>query len=80
MRRDGVSLRDRRPVSGPSVEADEFRDALELALMVADGDAAWGDFSSALAALDAAEALDGVLPAEYETKRRLWQQELALAD
>jgi sulfide:quinone oxidoreductase len=80
MRRDGASLRDRRPVSGPSVEADEFRDALELALMVADGDAAWGDFSSALAALDAAEALDGVLPAEYETKRRLWQQELALAD
>jgi sulfide:quinone oxidoreductase len=78
MRRDGAALRDRRPVSAPAPETPESHDALELALLVADGDASWADYTSALAALDAAEALEGALPPEYETKRRMWQRELAL--
>jgi sulfide:quinone oxidoreductase len=44
-------------------------DARELALLLADCDARRGDYSSALAALDAAEALQGRLPHEYELKR-----------
>ena len=63
---------DRRPVAGPAVAPDEIADAVALALILADGDAEWGDFGAALAALDAAEALEGALPPEYETKRRLW--------
>ncbi|MGA2010121.1 MAG: FAD-dependent oxidoreductase [Solirubrobacteraceae bacterium] len=69
-------LTDRGPVAGPPLEDDEFADAVELALLLADGDADWGDYHSALAALDAAEALQGALPPEYETKRRIWLSEL----
>jgi len=58
------------------MDEDEFEDAVELALLLADGDADWGDYHSALAALDAAEALQGTLPPEYEAKRRLWLDEL----
>ena len=47
-------------------------DALELALLLAECDARWGDYASALSALEAAEAVQGVLPPEYETKRRQW--------
>lgn len=63
---------DRRPIPGPEVPAGEFADAVALALILADGDAAWGDYQAALAALDAAQALEGALPPEYETKRRMW--------
>lgn len=67
-----TAMADRTPVSGQAVSDEEFDDAIELALLLADGDARWGDYGSALAALDAAEALRGTLPPEYESKRRLW--------
>jgi sulfide:quinone oxidoreductase len=70
-------LRDRFAVSGPSPPGTERRDALELALLLADGDARWGDYLSALSALDAAEALEGALPPEYQTKRDIWMAEVA---
>jgi sulfide:quinone oxidoreductase len=65
-------LADRRAIPGPDLAEDEFADAVALALVLADGDAEWGDYGAALAALDAAEALQGMLPPEYEAKRRLW--------
>ena len=66
-------LADRFPVLGPEVSEAEQADALELALMLAGLDARWGDYRSALEALDAAEALQGALPPEYEAKRREWR-------
>jgi len=68
----GQPMSDRTPVPGPDVGDDEFEDAVSLVLMLADGDAEWGDYGAALSALDAAEALEGSLPPEYEAKRRLW--------
>lgn len=65
-------LTDRVAVPGPPVSDDEQQDALELALLLADADARWGDYASALNALDAAQALRGALPPEYEAKRRAW--------
>ncbi|MHB8696402.1 MAG: NAD(P)/FAD-dependent oxidoreductase [Solirubrobacteraceae bacterium] len=65
-------LVDRVAVPGPQVDDGEFQDALELALLLADCDARWGDYRSALSALDAAEALAGALPPEYAAKRREW--------
>jgi sulfide:quinone oxidoreductase len=66
-------LTDRVAVPGPPLPDDEYRDAVELALMLADADARWGDYGAALSALDAAEALQGALPPEYEAKRREWR-------
>lgn len=65
-------LADRVTVPGPPLPEAEFQDALELALLLADCDARWGDYAAALSALDAAEALQGALPPEYEAKRREW--------
>ncbi|MBV8217006.1 MAG: FAD-dependent oxidoreductase [Solirubrobacterales bacterium] len=72
--RSGV-LADRIPAAGPPVSDEEHADALSLALLLADCDARWGDYPSALNALDAAEALQGALPPEYEAKRREWRAE-----
>jgi len=72
-------LSDRVAVPGPPVTDFEYQDALALALVLADSDARWGDYASALSALDAAEALEGALPPEYEAKRRKWQAEQLLA-
>jgi sulfide:quinone oxidoreductase len=66
-------LRDRVAVPGPPLADDDYDDALELALLLADCDARWGDHASALNALAAAEALRGMLPPEYEAKRREWR-------
>jgi sulfide:quinone oxidoreductase len=68
-------LADRVAVPGPPVSDEEHEDALALALLLADCDARWGDYPSALNALDAAEALQGALPPEYEAKRRGWRAE-----
>ena len=58
---------------GGAAGSEEVDEALELALMLADCDARWGDLGSALEALDAAEALGGLrFPPEYEAKRRQW--------
>jgi sulfide:quinone oxidoreductase len=67
------ALTDRSPVSGPEISETERTDALELTLLLAGLDARWGDYRSALEALDAAEALEGALPPEYEAKRRQWR-------
>lgn len=61
---------------GFDVEA-EHRAAVDLSLVLADADAGWQDYGFALEWLDRVEALDGVLPAEYEEKRARWSQELA---
>jgi sulfide:quinone oxidoreductase len=54
------------------------RDALELALLMADEDAAMGDFAQALHALDAAAALSGgILPGEYAERREAWRARAA---
>jgi sulfide:quinone oxidoreductase len=66
-------LIDRAVVPGAPLSEAEYRDALELALLMANMDARWGDYRSALEALDAAEALEGALPPEYEAKRRQWR-------
>ncbi len=55
---------------------DERHDAAEMALILADGDARFGDYSTALRALEAAESLAGSLPPEYAEKRRIWREEL----
>jgi sulfide:quinone oxidoreductase len=48
-------------------------DALQLALLLAEGDAALGDYAQALHALDAASALGGgVLPAGWQRRRSKW--------
>ena len=65
-------LADRVAVPGPPVPEAEFHDALELTLLLADCDARWGDYQGALAALAAAEALQGSLPPEYEARRQEW--------
>lgn len=66
-------LSDRDPVEGPEIPESEYQDALELAFLLAGLDARWGDYRSALEALDAAEALEGALPPEYEAMRRQWR-------
>src|SRR4051794_20319107 len=54
--------------------ADDRDDALELALLLAEGDAEMGDYAQALRALDAAAALaGGVLPDEWARRRDAWR-------
>jgi sulfide:quinone oxidoreductase len=68
-------LLDRVP--GASSEPSDYEAALDLALLIADEDAAAGDLRQALHALDAAAALaGGVLPAAYAQRRRRWLEEL----
>ena len=69
-------LVDRVPAS-PAAALAERDAALELALLVADEDAAAGDLPQALHALDAAAALaGGVLPTAYGERRELWLAQL----
>ena len=52
-------------------------DALEMALVAADGSARAADYEGALRWLSAAEQLDVALPIEYARRRRDWRQALA---
>ena len=70
-------LADRHAPAHGHASAQEHADALELALVLADYDARWGDYPMALHALDSAEALAGALPPQYAAKRKEWQRELA---
>ncbi|MCU0258564.1 MAG: NAD(P)/FAD-dependent oxidoreductase, partial [Solirubrobacteraceae bacterium] len=71
-------LEDREVPDQPEGAAarEERRAALDLALLMAEGEAGVGDYRAALRALDAAEALAGALPEEYVQKRQLWDNEL----
>lgn len=73
----GEPLVDRPLTPGPKLADAEYRDVVELTLLLADGDARAGDYRSALSALKAVEELEGVLTPEYEAKRRKWVAELA---
>ena len=67
------SLRGRRDTPDEGA-----RDALELALLMADEDAAAGDFDRALQALEAASAMaGGILPGEYAARREQWRARAA---
>jgi sulfide:quinone oxidoreductase len=68
-------LTDRPAPGHQRPDPEGHREALDLALLLADQDARWGDYDLALRALDAAEALAGALPAEYEAKRKTWLAE-----
>ena len=73
----GSALLTDRIAAPPPFSAADDEDASELALMLADYDARWGDFGGAVDVLDGAEALQGTLPPEYETKRRQWRSAAA---
>ena len=63
-----------------TTDAAEHDAACDLALLLADEDAAAGDFAQALHALDAAAALSGgVLPPPYAERRDSWAARLAPA-
>ena len=67
-----------RFVRGDDAAADaEWQAALELALLMAENEARFGDWTAALRALDSAQALTGALPAEWAQRRDLWEAELA---
>lgn len=73
-------LVDRVPGASRAADPAEHEAALDLALLVADEDAAVGDFAQALHALDAAAALSGgVLPAAYAERRERWLSQLSAA-
>ncbi|MEA2272170.1 MAG: hypothetical protein QOI98_878 [Solirubrobacteraceae bacterium] len=46
--------------------------ALEVLLVMADADARWGDYASAVRVLDSVLATFGALPADYALRRRRW--------
>jgi sulfide:quinone oxidoreductase len=69
-------MKDRVPSDRP--DAGATNDAVALALMLAEGDAAAGDYRLALDALEAAAAVrGGVLPEAYVELRRHWRSLLA---
>ena len=73
-------LVDRVPGAARAADPREHEAALDLALLLADEDAAAGDFAHALHALDAAAALGGgVLPAAYAERRERWLAQLTAA-
>jgi sulfide:quinone oxidoreductase len=69
-------LVDRVAVGHPD-ETAGHNEALDLTLLLAEADARWGDVTSALRALEAAEALEGALPPEWEHRRAAWSKDVA---
>jgi sulfide:quinone oxidoreductase len=73
-------LVDRVPGASGAGDPAEHEAALDLALLLAEEDAAVGDYAQALHALDAATALaGGVLPAAYAERRERWLSEITAA-
>lgn len=69
----GEVLSDRAEIQGTPLDRSEHDEALQLVLTMAEADASRRDFVSALTALEAAEALEGMLAPELEAKRRQWR-------
>ena len=57
---------------GPPLHESEFRDAVELALLLADRDARWGDYRRGAQRGGRRRGVQGSLQAEYEAKHRQW--------
>jgi sulfide:quinone oxidoreductase len=58
-------------------DAGDHREAVELALAAADGEARWSDYRSALRWLEVAEQLELTLDPDYLLKREQWQRAIA---
>ena len=68
-------LSDRAPTGKPTpTGSGERHVARDLALALADAEGEWGHYREALSALDAAEAIDPILPTEYVAKRARWEK------
>jgi hypothetical protein len=61
------------------IEAPACDAALEVMLLLADADARWGDYTSAIRVLDMAARAVGALPLEYQRKRERWSRLHAVA-
>jgi hypothetical protein len=46
--------------------------ALDVMLVMADADARWGDYRSAVRVLDSVTATGGTLPSDYQLRRTRW--------
>lgn len=51
--------------------------AVDLAFTMANADAGWRDYGTALRWLDAAETLTGALSPQYQGKREAWREALS---
>ena len=73
--RESSPLTDRAPtVKDTPTVAGERHAARDLALALADAEGEWGHYREALSALEAAEAIDPILPDEYVAKRARWRE------
>lgn len=54
------------------IEPDDRQAALEVLLLMADADARWWDYGSAVRLLDHAAESGSEIPPEYELKRARW--------
>lgn len=61
-------------------DMDDREAAYEVLLLLADADARWSDYGSALRLLDHAAEAAGGLPTEYEFKRARWSRLRELRD
>jgi hypothetical protein len=59
------------PAASPGVSRGENA-ALDVLLLLAEADARWQDYGSAIRVLDMAERALGALPGEYALKRARW--------
>jgi hypothetical protein len=72
-RRPGHDDRSREGLTEARTEHCADGDAaLEIMLALADADAGWGDYGSAVRVLDLVRRTVGDLPLEYELKRLRW--------
>ena len=69
----------RRDADSGSGRDSARRAALEVMLLLADADAHWGDYRSAVWLLDTAAQVAGGLPDEYAVKRARWARLCSVA-